>query len=1762
MTEDATVVDPPALALTALSPADAATGVARDAAITLTFSEPVDCARLRKVATIEELRDPHPPVPAPSAPEGGEPPASLTRQLWPSPAGSDFGSWSCPDLTGVASTDHSCGPDGSRCQVTFTPRADSSNPLVADAKAFEYSSTVKVTLPGGLYADAASLAARGSVESLRATSRGGELPSTVVASFRTEDPPPLALPADGATGVPRDVGGSGIQLVFSEPVDCDQLEANATSVESRDLHPHVPAPTQLAAGTPKSRQLWPALAGGSGGGSWSCPAKPVDSARPCGADGSACVVVFTPSVDVDNLLEGADQKPFEYSSNVTVTLNGGTYQAGTAPATRVTESERATSRGGTLPATRTIHFHVEEPPPLALAMATPGPGSTGIPRFGAAPAGDIGSGAELRLDFSGSKGGVSCASVQSALTVTELLDPMAGGTDPNNLAARVASVVPGALVSCRDGDSTVTWEASPVAGAPFELQYSSEVRVGLAGGAYPTVAETGIDTNVGGQLAKTLGWSFFVVDPPPLHLVSLVPSDLASGIATAPAITATSDQPIQPSSLTTTGPSPSLSVHEAPAELADPSLTRPAAAFAAMADCGAIAGACGLSADRLSFTFVPSAAFHASSSITVALTSAIQSAVATTLGGQLAAPPTATFRVTDPPPVDVTQTEPNGDPGANVSVTSDVVVTFSRAVLCSAFTGAAETGLEVIDCGTSTQPDVSGGDCAGGTVVTPSAISCGAGGATSAATVRFTPPPTFLPPANDWVEVAIGPQVAGDATVVGATTYGTLPQAPRRFVYRTGEEPLQIPSSNPATGGTTPADPTLSLTTNFPVDTTTLVQCDGTNDATCNFFLTASVTNGVPSSSGPGLVKPHATLGLTSGTTLTVQPAAGSMSTDGQLYGLYLCATSSGSTCPGGATMQTIRAQGTGNPIAANYQLLFTVGSGVVSRVSLATGATPASATSGTLDATDSAASPVKDVSVSPASPNVCVTFAGPVTSSQTAADGFNPQNVGVTFTDEFGRTAAVPLADFTFPSASVGCFDFDTTALDNCLGGRRPLLYSTTFTGSIGSAVALVSGNTASAPFAFRFATQGAPSITGAYATSSIYRTTQPLDGDTDVPFYLPNLFVVFGDGSNSAPYPGLLDSSITTGTGGTVQLTSARGTPVDITAGIAAGTSSTLEVQPTAPLSPTTAYTLVLSGGSGGLSDLNGNFLETTTRMTFTTSALTTALVSPAEPVLTPEVAIPFVFSRNVDLASATPANLTATVGGTATGGVVATSGAANGAPRSLSFVATPTWPNNAGTIAGGISVKLNAAGTSAPLLDVRGDPVDAASGSWTGTGNLPSLSSQLPTAITSSNVTLACTNAATGQSANCGALPPSSRTDVSGDQAFEITFAGTGLRERILPTTVTNQSVVLSVDATQPAACALPQGQTAGGQIPLDFTFAPGSSAAPDTVMFRPRQAATTTADRMASSCNYALTTNPCLIANLYGSSPSGCSGTPPLTPISVLLTGEPGNASTPSAASAAVSVTTAGRQSATLSSGSTTAGVTGDSAIVATFTSQAGGAVTTPVAIDPASVTKASFQITSSASDLPLPSSAANFVTYAVSGNVVTARLVSSPYWFTAGNTYTVKIDGVTDLAGRSVTPLTASFTPSGAAPTTTASAPSYVSANGPYPTGAILWQLTEAARPETLTTTTTTATPTSTGNIDVQCTAGGVTSTVYGCTTRDGTDPTKIVSQPAGAKIAAGSACTMTLAGGGGAGTDTSVLRDLEGVPLASSARGTVTVTAP
>lgn len=739
-----TVIDPPPLA----PPAIAFDGDGRSAALKLTFAERIDCATLAEAVTVTEQIDP----------------VVATRRSLPASRVAT-GTWSCANET-QNPANFAC--EGGSCTYTFTATAPQGEPAP-----WLPSSRLDVSVQGGTWSATAAV-----VESVRSTSRSGQLPTTVASSFRIADPPAFQLAAIGpgheASGV---APNTAIVLVFSEAPDCTRLAAGVTVTETLD---------SSLGGTTRTVT-----------GAWACPNTPADD--PTGdayrCQGNACTATFTPTA------------PFASSSRVQVAISGG-------GATNALRSTRATSRAGTLPSTVNVSFTTGSPTPLAVIARAPEAGAA-----------EVAASSTIRVAFSE---GVRCASIDPCtsladtactLRVVEVADPLVGNTPIGSESGRLRTVRTGAL-DCTDGALEIAFTPT----APFAP--SSRVEVRLEGGAHGEAVESALATSTGGQLPLDVSWSFEIAAPAPLVLVSTEPSSLATGVPAGATFKATFSSEL---ACATAVLGTSVIVDAA---------TAPKADGTAASTFQPVAGTVSCTGRTVSFTATTPPAPSSTVRVmlgNVALASTIRTASATTLGGAFREPTTVSWRVSDPAPLTVASTMPAGNPALNVSADSDVRVTFDRAIHCPSIatrfhvrdaTAAADvSGTLVCSNGTTTGPAVAGTLA----IFTPAApfteahdytVTVDAGVAAADATVvNSTTFGALAAPSTFAFRVAQAPlEILATTPVGGATTVAVSSDVTLRF-----SRDVSATSLVPCTAPNTPAACNVSVNRGAAYDEATFV---------------------------------------------------------------------------------------------------------------------------------------------------------------------------------------------------------------------------------------------------------------------------------------------------------------------------------------------------------------------------------------------------------------------------------------------------------------------------------------------------------------------------------------------------------------------------------------------------------------------------------------------------------------------------------------------------------------------------------------------------------------------------------------------------------------------------------------------------------------------------------------------------------------------------------------------------------------------------
>jgi len=617
--------------------------------------------------------------------------------------------------------------------------------------------------------------------------------------------------------------------------------------------------------------------------------------------------------------------------------------------------------------------------------------------------------------------------------------------------------------------------------------------------------------------------------------------------------------------------------------------------------------------------------------------------------------------------------------------------------------------------------------------------------------------------------------LAADATLVGAQTFGRLEHDVATTLV-IGAAPLRVVSTAPADGDAwVPLGGDVRLRFNEAVDPASVTTCvDRNSPEACNVLL----VQGTDAASGAAvpLRAVSATDWDAASNALHVAPATPLAA--GASYILQIKNTTAGPQADDGASRMQVP-----------FEIDFRAATGVHV---LAT--TPEAGATGV------------SVSTQP-----CVEFDDTVDPASLAA------NLGATQTDRFGRIVPVPLdaatpylvSDADGRTGNVVCLHPGAATLDG-LPGTRALLHDHEIVFTAGAAL-VVGGQALGAAWSFRFRTAG-PLLLRSVSARNDVATVDALDGGTDVPVRLRIDVRLAGTADpGSISGIGLFrgDSSVAVSV---------------------AASGDTVRISPAGDLAFGADYRLVLPGGRGGLSDIAGNLLETTTVATFRTGAgPTTAMIGPPDAVLPLLAVVPVVFSRAVFMPSANTATIAAFVNGRdPVPGVVAQSSETR---RSVSFHPLPAWPS----IASGVLVKVSG------VLDERGNPVsDVVSRTWT---TAAAVAAERPLPATPALVT------------------PTAGTEVSADQTFILQGPGTGAANRWLPASLAGGTAVLAPAAQTAAGCPTV------GAVPLSVVYSPSPSAGtPDAATFAPADPTGTA--RIRGGCSYVLRIRQQGLANLLG------------------------------------------------------------------------------------------------------------------------------------------------------------------------------------------------------------------------------------------------------------------------------------------------------
>jgi hypothetical protein len=1464
----------------------------------------------------------------------------------------------------------------------------------------------------------------------------GPLPVQVRWLANTVNPPPLRvvslLPAGGATGLARD---AQLKVIFSEPVDCAAL-AGMTVSELSDPHPHTAAGT-AAVPVPGSWEC-PSV---------DQTAEEKLEGAACARSSAPCTLTFKPespsfrfkySSQVSLQLAGANAESPVRSARATAA--GGALQEDVTTSFRVVDppvlalatAVPANGATGVAPGT-SITLTFTEPvdcETLSNATAAVTQVVDGHPRFGAragttetvdgswaCPTGTSAAGegeaacagtnagncqavftpkpgftfepsAVIRVSVAGGAytAGVAPTTrdrveslrattrggqLQTAVTFqVRAQDPSPLAvtlTSPGNGAENVPTSPPPSIdiqlsrpldcasVTAGTVSATLTLPDNTTQAWPLTLQcsgalltlvppsstplpYGTDVAVTLPGGSFSAsarVLEAADATTFGGQLPADAVLTFQTEQPPALVLANALPSPGSTGSGLSEPIVLSFSEPLDCASINST----TVLVEQTPASLASGAPVSGTTPVACTFTCPL--GGDVRKAQCVHAPFAPSATVAVTLKGGAGTLNAIQSEAATPAGGQLPVDVSWTYRAADPAPLAVVGTSPNGNPGNNVSANTDVRFTFSRPVRCSTVAGRLtlvrdDTGAPV--SGTLT--------CTNGTQVGPAVDG----------TVAIFTPSAPLEVLKRYRATALAGIQPVDATLLGTSAQGTLPvDVSTRFDV--AFEDLQVLATNPAAGAQRALiGAKVMLQFNQEAAPASLVPCTpASNQATCNVVVTRGTTpfDWTSGNLATAALDVDGTPTYEGGTRKwTLDPSDSLNAPD------LVVSTSYTVTVKGGP----------GGPVGANGASKLPMDYAFTFRTSndQLVGATLPEDLAADVEANDP----------------VCIDFVADVDASTLTAGG---NQLALTYTDAFGRTAAVPLdaaTPYTVSDASGAGAASNRVCLNllpssyACVPGEYRLRPGTGYTVTVGGAVTV--GTTAlGTPFSWSFTTRPPPALAGVRVSNAVI--SEPLvEGATEVPV----------NGQFTVTFAEPMDPASLTGTN--LQLVPLGNAPAVVTtvtlpAGVAFPQSVTLttgnlghKTEPTVnPVTPGVdgRYAVQLLGGAGGVTTASGHTLETDVRLSFTTSPATSVVLTPwlkdqANPAIDPGALIPLTASRALHPASVNSETVYATLAGNRINGIVALQPAQ---PRAATYLPNPTWLiNNPGPYI---------VRTTPGVLDFRGNPVPATNTLSFKTGNTPASNAIQPSALTTASV-----------------------AQVANSQSFVITLGGTGLKERSLSTswfsTAPSAAVQgpVTLESLGGAGCPAPSTK-----LLLDTVLVPASTTnARDEVHVRvlPPQ-------YMAAGCQYRLTVRQDETPNLFN---QGLGADVEFTAVGESAAASASNRPTLSALEVQ-------RPDGTFTALTGSTAASGRVVVRATFTE--------PVA--EGSVHNLSFVVSDTSSGLP--------GTLGVSGAVVTWTAAAP---VAAGTSLTVNLGtGITDLAGNTFGGASQSFSVESATPTFTA-----------------------------------------------------------------------------------------------------------------------------
>jgi hypothetical protein len=452
------------------------------------------------------------------------------------------------------------------------------------------------------------------------------------------------------------------------------------------------------------------------------------------------------------------------------------------------------------------------------------------------------------------------------------------------------------------------------------------------------------------------------------------------------------------------------------------------------------------------------------------------------------------------------------------------------------------------------------------------------------------------------------------------------------------------------------------------------------------------------------------------------------------------------------------------------------------------------------------------DVSV--ATP-ICVQFFKDVDADTVTSSTFT-----VTFTDRFGRALTVsadtgiyPPDGISFPNSREACFEVALATWDG-YENPRTLLYDTTYTVALASGITFNGGtDTDFAGYSWTFTTGSAPVPVGSYARNHLV-AVDPLQNATEVPVN-SEIFI---------EWPELVDAASLD----PADFVLKQGSTQEAVAVALESDGFTVKVTPTALLSFGTLYTLTIQSGPTGPLTLQGEWLDVSSVVSFTTSPGTLVSFSPpgGTDMAVATAAVAVVFSRPMYLPSVTTSSFygyDVTVGAD----LAATVSLNDADLDSALLMPFPTW-----TSGNRVTVSLN---TDAE--DYLGNPMPKLyTVEYAAVNGAPAENARTPEAIALAKV-----------SPNTGSVASQQEFTIT----FEVSTANKQLN-RMVPATFNDQTILIKdVDGCNGAA---------GSFIPQTNTFTVGAIGGQDVVRFKPTKS-------FLHGCSYQITLKAAQFANIH-------------------------------------------------------------------------------------------------------------------------------------------------------------------------------------------------------------------------------------------------------------------------------------------------------